>query len=335
MKIVTIGAGAHAALTHGPALAAIAAREPDLELAAVCDIRRGRAEQFSRQFGFRRVYTDYEEMLDLEQPSGVTLLVSEAMTAEIGSAILRRNIPLLLEKPPGRNMREHNLLLQAYRLRRTPHLVAFNRRYMPLVTQARRLWQQLVPPEKLQSIRCDFYRHNRHDPDFSTTAIHGIDLVAFLADASYTESRIQLQRNQAGECTTISLWCEMSGNICTQFLFCPQAGCSFERIHMVSEHYAMTLELPALGTSDIPGRIVLYHKGRLLREIPMAGAAGEDESFLLGGFYHENLAFVEMVRRGQFNPANADLERVVSIVRVTEMVSRAISAPVAAVQVGS
>ena len=64
MKVVTIGAGAHAALTHGPALREISRTDPELELAAVCDLRRDRAEQFARQFGFQRVYTDYREMLD-------------------------------------------------------------------------------------------------------------------------------------------------------------------------------------------------------------------------------------------------------------------------------
>ena len=324
MKVVTIGAGAHAVLTHGPALREISRIDPELELAAVCDLRRDRAEQFARQFGFQRVYTDYREMLDAEQPDGVTLLTSESATARVGSEILERGIPLLLEKPPGRNSGEHHRLLRACRQRQTPHLIAFNRRYMPLVMQGRALWRELAAEEKIQSIRCDFYRHNRHDPDFSTTAIHGIDLAAFLTGAAYLEPCINLQRNGDGECTAISLWSEMSGGACAQFLFCPLSGCSFERVHIVSAHYAMTLELPVLGASDIPGRIVLYHCGSVLREIPMKDDADSTRPFLQGGFYHENLAFIDMVRRRCFNPAAADLEQVVSVVRVTEMVSDAI-----------
>lgn len=324
MKIVTIGAGCHAATVHAPALQEIARNNPDLELAAICDLRRDKAEQISRQFGFQRVYTDYREMLDMEKPSGVTLVSTESATAPIGSDILRRGIPLLLEKPPGRNSVEHRQLLQAYRERHTPHLIAFNRRYMPLVTQARALWKQLVSPERIQSIRCDFYRYHRHDPDFSTTAIHGIDLVAFLAEATYRETGIRLQRNGAGECTTISLWCELTGGTCAQFLFCPQTGCSFERIHMVSEQYAMTLELPVLGASDIPGRIVLFHCGSVLREIRMKEDPEATRPFYQGGFYQENLAFIEMIRQNSFNPAYADLELVKPVVRVTGMVSEAI-----------
>lgn len=324
MKIVTIGAGAHAALTHGPALQEIAKHDPELELAAVCDIQRDRAEQFARQFGYSRVYTDYQEMLETEKPSGVTLLISENATARIGSSILQQGIPLLLEKPPGRNPMEHHLLLQGYRERHTPHRIAFNRRYMPLVTQACSLWRQTVANETIQSVRCDFYRHNRHDPDFSTTAIHGIDLVAFLTGESYRQASIQIQRNAVGESTTISLWSELTSGICAQFLFCPQSGCSFERIHMVSEQFAMTLELPVLGTSDIPGRIVLFHHGSVLREIWMKDAPDTSQPFYQGGFYHENLAFIEMIRRNSFSQANADLEQAESVVRLTGMLSDAI-----------
>lgn len=93
---------------------------------------------------------------------------------------------------------------------------------------------------------------------------------------------------------------------------------------MASEHYAMTLELPALGTCDIPGRIVLYHRGGLLREIPMEGDARSCRPFLLGGFYHENLAFIDMLKKKNFDGRNADLERVLSVIRVTEAVSSSI-----------
>src|SRR4030065_674771 len=70
LKIVFVGAGWFAIHVHGPALAHYAREHPgEVDLAAVC-VRKSvdKAEAFCRDFGFQRVYTDLEEMLDKEKP---------------------------------------------------------------------------------------------------------------------------------------------------------------------------------------------------------------------------------------------------------------------------
>ena len=58
-----------------------------------------------------------------------------------------------------------------------PHQVAFNRRYTPLVVELKRR----LAGATIQHIDCQFYRVGRTGSDFTTTAIHGIDTVRFLA----------------------------------------------------------------------------------------------------------------------------------------------------------
>lgn len=326
IRLVTIGAGPHAACTHGPALRALAEMMPELELSAVCDIDRIKAEKYAADFGYRRVYTDYRAMLDAEAPSGVTLVTPVHLTAAIGSEILSRRIPLLLEKPPGRNPAELEQLAAAYEAGQTPHLVAFNRRYMPLVTQASELWADRMEQEKVIHLRGDFYRHNRYDQDFSTTAIHGIDLAEYLLGSRFREVDISVQRlsGSGGGAYNIFLDCRFAGGESALLSFCPVSGCCFERFHLNSEHYGMTVEVPSLGSCDVPGRIDTYRYGkRWSSEFPAPHRyAGEE--FFIGGFFAENLSFIDMLRENRFRPDDADLKKVVGTVKVAAAVGEAI-----------
>ncbi len=320
MKIVAIGAGSHAVLFHGPALAELARQIHGLELGAICDVDRARAEDFARQFGFGRVYTDYRQMLEAEKPDAVTMVTPVGLTAEIGSWILFNGYPLLMEKPPGRNLAEYGQLLAAYRSCRTPHLIAFNRRYMPLLIRAKQLWSDLTCHEAASHFRCDFYRHDRHDADFSTTAVHGIDLVADWVNSPCRRAAAQPQRNADGEIASVSLWCDFANHASAQFVFCPLSGCSFERIHVTSKNHAMTVELPVFNTSDVPGRILFYRQGKFWQSF--AGDVAPD--WMTGGFYDEIRAFIEMLKHPSAICAPADLERVVATIKLTTLVRESI-----------
>src|ERR687888_140041 len=66
-RLAFIGAGAFATHSIYPQVHLV----PQIDLVAVCDIDRAKAERNARNFGARAVYTDLEEMLDREKPDGV------------------------------------------------------------------------------------------------------------------------------------------------------------------------------------------------------------------------------------------------------------------------
>ena len=72
--------------------------------------------------------------------------------------------------------------------RAVPHQVAFNRRFAPLVRELRRRIEEAGP---LQHLHYEMTRVERRDPDFSTTAIHGLDAVRYLAGCDYAEARFR------------------------------------------------------------------------------------------------------------------------------------------------
>mgnify|MGYP003313634905 CR=1 FL=1 len=71
-----IGCGTHCRGHHAPALSQYAQDHPDrLSLAAVCDLDRGKAEQFASACGFGAAYADYVEMLEAEILDGVVVVM--------------------------------------------------------------------------------------------------------------------------------------------------------------------------------------------------------------------------------------------------------------------
>ncbi len=104
LHIAVLGTGEHSTSHHGPALKMYKAERPDqIELSAVCDVDLHRAERYARLYGFVQTYDDVETMLAYEKLDGLVAVTPISLTDEIAGKLLTRGVPLLIEKPPGRN----------------------------------------------------------------------------------------------------------------------------------------------------------------------------------------------------------------------------------------
>ncbi|HEY3380910.1 MAG TPA: Gfo/Idh/MocA family oxidoreductase [Vicinamibacterales bacterium] len=296
MKFCMVGCGDHAVSSHGPALAAYAASHPAFELSGCCDSDRARAERFRERFGFGRSYGDWFEMLDAERPDAVALVVPVSLTCPIGSRILERGFPLLLEKPPGETVADVDRLAAAARAggrdgRDVPHQVAFNRRHVPLVVALRARLAAIAGP--LQHIRYEMVRVDRRDRDFSTTAIHAIDAVRFIMASDFASVRFRYRE-----------WPELGSGVANIFMdgvmtcgatahlaFCPVAGVVVERADVHARDHTLFLEVPMWNGYDTPGRLTHLERGAVVEELrgPREGAGAAP--FELGGFYDQYQAF--------------------------------------------
>ena len=305
MKLCQVGCGEHARTVHGPAQARLARERPGLVLAGCCDQDASRAEAYRTAFGFGKTYSDLEEMLEAERPEAVVLVVAVEATVRVATTVLSRGVPTLLEKPPGANRRlEVDRLIAAAEAggrggQPVPHQVAFNRRYVPLVQELRR---RLVVMDPLQHLHYEMVRVDRRDPDFSTTAIHGIDAVRYIAGSDYASARFRYQRD-AGAGT--------------------RRGQPLRRHHTHLRRHRPSRILPGGGcgdgTSHRPGsrphfRPPRAHVGRhryagearafrgvadwwKTSTVPLGGDG--TAPFELGGFYRETAAFLDALASGQ------------------------------------
>lgn len=294
-KICSIGCGDMATVGHGPAFRRYAQENPEVTLAACCDLDPAKAEQFRSAFGFARAYTDMDQMLAAEKPDAVSLVVPTFLTEQLTAKILRAGVPVILEKPPGLNREQTLRLMDLAQQTGTPNQVAFNRRFMPMIQR----FKQLRRGREDLFWQYDFYRSNRKDEDFSTTSIHGIDTVRFLAGKDYRHVDFHYYPNPHDSALVpiITLDFELVDGARGRITFDPASGICAERCIMHGTNEMIYAALPyhgINGSMDGPGSIMVAEKNQVI----LKEEAPEEEFFISNGFYGENAHFFDCVRAG-------------------------------------
>ena len=298
-RICTIGCGSMALGRHGPSWARYARMHPGVELAACCDLDGAKAARLAERFGFARTYTSVDEMLQAEHPDAVCLIAPVERTCELSCQVFAAGYPLLMEKPPGRTVEETDRMIAAAGV--TANQVAFNRRHNPLVQHLRRRLAEAAGGSGIQHVYYEVTRVGRRDPDFSTTAIHGIDAVRFIAGSDYAHVRFRYCEFPAlgpGVCD-IFMDCVMQSSATAHLSFCPVAGAVTERAiaHVGDSSFFMDVAME--GGVDTRGRLAHFRAGRIEHDMTAAEAAGSDEAFVTEGFYGENAAFFDALRESR------------------------------------
>ena len=318
MRLATVGCGEHATGSHGPSLALYAARHPGTDLVACCDLDPGKAERYRVRFGFARAYTDLRRMLDTERPDAVSLVAPVERTCELACVILEWGFPLLLEKPPGRTVAEVDQMIAA--AGGVAHQVAFNRRYAPVLQALRRELEAHVAPAELQHVRYEMTRVDRRESDFSTTAIHGIDAVRYLAASDYAEIRFRYQELPGGGPGVANVFLDavMGSGLTAHLEFCPLAGVVVERVAVHARDHTFYAHIPMWEAFDAPGGVQHLEKGTLRGQVTGTEVAEVPAPCVHGGFYGEYVAFLDALRAGR--PPSPSLKEARASVAVAQCI---------------
>lgn len=295
-KICLIGCGFMTHNGHGPACMKYAKEHENVTLAACCDVNIDAARDVCEKFGFEKAYTDYIKMAEAEGPDAVLAITPVNLTKEISIELLKRKIPVLLEKPPGMDKTETQEIHSAALSYNTPARAAFNRRYMPLV---RALKEEVAQTgEDIIDIDCMFVRVGRTDEDFSTTAIHGIDTVRHIAGCGYESVDFSYSdiKYKDAKVTNIIMTAKMENKASANLTFLPCGGCVVERISVALPGYTFFLYLPVWGGADAPGKLVCMKDGvryKIIEGNPKL------EMYESNGFYDESRTFFDLLRAGK------------------------------------
>ena len=107
-KIALIGCGR----ISGKHLESIAQLQDELKLVAVCDIIADRAKAAGEKYSVSW-YTDYEEMLDKEEPEIVSVCTPSGLHPQHGIAAAQRGLHVIVEKPMAITLEAADRLIQA------------------------------------------------------------------------------------------------------------------------------------------------------------------------------------------------------------------------------
>jgi len=132
-RLAFIGCGGFATNSIFPQIP----RVPEIDLVAVCDIVKEKAERNARNFGARRVYTDLHEMLDKEKPDGVFAIGPAPQQHKLAPEVLKRGIPVYVEKPSANTSAEARELAELAEANGVWGQVGFMKRFADAYTIAK------------------------------------------------------------------------------------------------------------------------------------------------------------------------------------------------------
>lgn len=135
IKIGVIGCGQIARHRHIPEYAA----NKDVELVAFCDIDREKAQALADEYGVKKVYTDYQELLAQKEIQAVSICTSNYLHAPIAIAAAEAGKHILVEKPMATSLKEADAMIEAAARNRVFLMVGHNQRLAPMHQLARKI----------------------------------------------------------------------------------------------------------------------------------------------------------------------------------------------------
>jgi predicted dehydrogenase len=303
-KICIIGCGWVADFGHGPAYRKYAGENSGVELTACCDVNENRSFRYKNKFGFQRHYTDHRSMIKNEEPDAICLNIPDSQTASICTEILEQGIPVLLEKPIGVNLKETYTLNCVAKKTGTPNMVAFNRRFMPLVQLYKKTIDEKIGNAQITSVEYYLSRFKRTESNFEITAIHGIDTVRYITGSDYRSVQFTYKKypEYGQNVMDIHLYGEMDNRITAILNFYPVCGAVVERMVVNTFENSFLIEIPVWDSIDIPGRITIVSNNEIISELSLHDNRQNSEEFQRYGFYGEDAAFFDCIRRDN-NPS--------------------------------
>ncbi|MCD6519758.1 MAG: Gfo/Idh/MocA family oxidoreductase, partial [Anaerolineae bacterium] len=285
--IGVIGTGHIAQNYHLPSLQKLAEGGLPIRRCALCDLNKQRAQQAAERFGFARVYTDYRKMLEAEALDAVWVLVPIPQMREVAGFTLSHGIPTLMEKPPGKNSQEARELWELANKHGTPHQVAFNRRFAPLL---RRMKELLQEAGEVSAVSCQFYRYRRTEPGFAYgTGLHGLDTLCFL-NGSEVEEVHTYPRAHNGALVIL----EHANGSHSLMEMLPQTGIQSERYTGHAGERTVMVDGTIAWLSLYPGYLRYFDQGK--ETLNVRGEEGPPE--VVSGFYGESAHFIDCLLRG-------------------------------------
>jgi predicted dehydrogenase len=293
LRAVQIGAGSFCQQFHAPTLQHLAAGdEPRITLEAICDLDLERARMFAREFGYARVFDDFQRMIDEVRPDVIYCMVQPAATARVVEQILPLRIPIFTEKPPGVTVEQAERLAALAGQHDVLNYVAFNRRAMPGIL---RLKQWAAENGPIRSVQAEMLRNRRLEPEFGIgTAIHPLDCLRFLCgNVTRVETHCNPYPGSAARDFQVRL--SFNSGVTAQLSVLVDCGVTRERYLIQVQNQMMEVALGApYSSAFVPFGEMMYRDNELTMDSPASS-----DPLVTGGFVGEHNLFLDAVESGR------------------------------------
>ncbi|MDD4761131.1 MAG: Gfo/Idh/MocA family oxidoreductase [Bacteroidaceae bacterium] len=139
-RVVIIGAGER---TCKAILPALRSAKDEIEIVALCDRNKDKANRAAQTFNIKKIYTGdsyvYRQMIEKMTPDAVVCIGQPDNLYDAWVWILEKGYPLMIEKPLGLTMHQAEMLRYLALKKGVVTQVAFQRRVSPMVENMRKL----------------------------------------------------------------------------------------------------------------------------------------------------------------------------------------------------
>jgi predicted dehydrogenase len=270
-------------------MAAYAADRPGrIELAAACDLDKGRAERFCEDFGFLAAYRDIRRMLPDVRPDACICVLPVEAVVPAAASLLEMGMPCVMEKPLGTCADEAHRLAEVAGRTLTPHMVSMNRRFSPYLNDALAWCRRRGP---IRHVQATMARMRRAEPDFIWgTALHLVDAAAYVG-GPVTGYRAETVREAEMKGRWYGISIEFAHGAWGQLSVLPTAGYNEETYRISGEGF----HAEACLMSPAGPRARCWTDGELQLDL----TPDTDElPCVSDGSYHELGHFVDCMLRG-------------------------------------
>lgn len=298
IRLGLIGCGEHSEIGHAVPLARYKAEHPkDVELAAVCDVKRDRAELFCHEYGFQKTYSDIDEMLARRDLDVCIAVLPVEKISEIGIKLLGLGIPCVLEKPLGASLSEVITVRDAARATGTSNMVSVNRRFMPFLNRG---IEWCHSSGNLRYVRATMTRHSRTEPEFLwTTAVHAVDALRHIA-GEIEKAEIQLLRMEPSSTQWFGIDVLFENGVVGRVDILPSVGVLEETYELFGDDFRATITSPFGRERGLR----CYEGNRVVMQLVDEGIS-ED---VLQGFYDETSALIHaLIHKAPLAPSVEDV----------------------------
>lgn len=313
IRVGFIGAGRFANEVHYPSLAEF----DDVHIAAICDRDPERLRTTAEAYGVEDTFGEVGLMLDQVELDAAYIVMPPQSLFDITAECLKRKLNVFIEKPPGVSAEQTRSFARLAETYGNLTMVGFNRRFMPVITEARRI---VAERGRIQHCAATYYKHYLADsPYFDGPAtmltldgIHAVDTLRWLGGT--VESVVsQVGKWKTGYPNSFRALVGFNGG-CTGVL----------STDWTAGKRVQTLEIHSEGISafiDIDKSALIYADDK---EEPLVldtrSIAGSGDFRVYYGFKNENRHFIDCIKSGT-QPLTNFAEAVLTM-ELTEAIER-------------
>jgi len=292
VRLALIGAGGMANGVHYPSLKEM----PDVEMAAICDLVPDKLQATAEKFGIEKTYCDYRKMIEETAPDAVYVLMPPHHLFDIVIHVVTNKLHCFIEKPPGVYSEQTRQMAYAAEDNGVIGMVAFNRRYIPLMRQCKAKVEASAPINQVVST---FYK--QHDAGayyggaidiLSCDAVHAVDALRFMGgDVVDCTSAVRYLGKKFA--TSWQAIVEFESGAIGVLLTNWQTG---GRVHQFEMH-----SHGASAFIDPDVQAILHLNNKLKAEVitTQEAAGGRTENYHYYGFFGENRHFIDCIQQNK------------------------------------